>query len=91
MIFVCLQGLNAAAAIIVVPLCRPVLPGGPLPQAADLHNGSGQIGNVLLHIRQLVRDVPQFIQEKKLFAVRKINVKAAQIIAVQVGGKFEEL
>ena len=90
-IFVRHQSLNVAATIVVVPLRRPVLPSGSLPQTADLRNGPGQIGYVLLHICQLVRDTPQFLSKKELFAIGKINVEAAQIIVLRVGREFEKL
>ena len=74
-----------------MPLRRPVLPSGSLPQTADLRNGPDQIGYVLLHIRQLVRDAPQFLPKKELLAIGKINVEAAQIIVLRVGREFEKL
>ena len=90
-IFVRHQSLNVAATIIVVPLRRPVLPSGSLPQTANLCDGPGQIGNVLLHIRQLVRDAPQFLPKKELLAIGKINVESAQIVIVRIGREFEKL
>ena len=91
MIFVCHQSLDTAAAVVEVSLRRPVLPSGPFPQAADLCNRPGQVGNILLHVRQLVRDPPQLVQKEKLLTIGKVNVEAAQIVIVRVGGKFEKL
>ena len=90
-VFVRYQGLDAAATIVVAALRRAVLPGGPFPQTADLRDGPGKVGNVFLHVRQLVRDAPQFLPKKKLLAIGKINVKAAQIVIVRVGREFEKL
>lgn len=58
------NGLNAVTAAVEVALRRLVLPSGPFQQVADLRDGPGQIGNILLHVGQSVRDTPQFIQEK---------------------------
>ena len=85
MIFVRHQGLNVAVTVVVVALRRPVLPSGPFPQDADLRDGPGQVGNALLHIRQPVRDAPNFLPKKKLFAIGTVDVQAAQIVIVRVG------
>ena len=81
----------AISTAVVAALRRAVLPGGPFPQTADLRDGPGKVGNVFLHVRQLVRDAPQFLPKKKLLAIGKINVKAAQIVIVRVGREFEKL
>ena len=47
--------------------------------------------NVFLHVRQLIRDAPQFLPKKKLLTIGKINVKATQIVIVRVGREFEKL
>ena len=91
MVFVRYQSLDAAATIVVAALRRAVLPGGPLPQTADLRDGPGKVGNVFLHVRQLVRDAPQFLPKKELLAISKINVESAQIIVLRVGREFEKL
>lgn len=70
---------------------RPVLSKSPFLQTANLRDGPGQIENVLLHIRQLVRDAPKFLPKKKLPTIGKINVEAPQIVIIRVGGKFEKL
>ena len=82
--------LFCLGAVVVPPRC-PLLPSSSLPQTADLRDGPGQIGYVLLHIRQLVRDAPQFLPKKELLAISKINVESAQIIVLRVGREFEKL
>ena len=71
------KSLNHAGAIIVVALCRPVLPGSPFTQAAFLCDRPGQIGNVFLHIRQPFRDTPQLIPNEDLFSIMEINIQTA--------------